>query len=280
MGFVRQVVSGGVAALVTGVGFSLPAAADDEAFFYSIDAGPAWVRYEETGRREFEGLETEWADAALLVEQEARYRTPYDVVSLLRFSFLTSLEDTETNNIGAATTDMRYAYLFGLQPGVRYEIRPHPAITVAPELVWDLEWYLQIRETQASGDVDESVFRHGPAPGVVLDLALAEAWALEIAYRHAFLIDVRADNSFAESRGFDTFTTDGQRDTATFRLLRHLTGRWWLRLGYRFESTRVDASDTEVRTIPGFGGPQTTQVQFPENDQTIHAGTLSVELRF
>ena len=279
MGFVRQVAAGVVAALAAGVAHPSPLRAGEEAFFYSIDVGPAWVRYEESGRREFQGLETEWADAAILVEQEARYRTPYDLASLLRFSFLSSLEDTETNNVGAGTTDMRIAYLFGLQPGVRYELRPHPAVMIAPELVWDLEWYLQVRETGA-GDVDESVFRHGPAPGLAMALALSEMWAIELAYRHAFLIDVRATNSFAEDRGFGTFTTDGDRDTAVLRIVRRLSERWQARLGYRFESARVDASDTRIRTVQGAGGPQTVQIQFPENDQTIHAASLSLEARF
>jgi hypothetical protein len=279
MGFVRPGMTGVLAALATAAVSPLPVVAADESFSYGLDIGPAWVRYEESGRREFAGLETEWADLALQVSQEARYLTPFDVASLLRFSFLTSLEDTETNNVGASTTQMRIAYLFGLQPGLQYELRPYPGITLAPELVWDLDWYLQVRKTQA-GDVDESVFRHGPAPGLVVWLALADAWTVELGYRHSFLIEVRATNSFAEDRGFGTFTTEGDRDAASLRLIRRLSERWSARLGYRFESARVQASDTKIRTSERPAGLQTTQIQFPENDHTIHGGSLSLEARF
>ncbi|MGH7857409.1 MAG: hypothetical protein ACREQY_08765 [Candidatus Binatia bacterium] len=255
-------------------------AGEPDRFTLLFEAGPDFYRYEETGEREFAGLETEWADVALRVSEEARYRTPIDIVSLLRFSFLTSAEDTETNNVGSPPTEMRIAYFFTLQPGLQYELRPWSWLVVAPEFVWDLDWYLQVRETEDAGDVDESVFWQGPAPGLEAVWLVCERFGVGLGYRHSFLIDVDVSNSFAEGLGFGDFSTEGERDVVQLRALGRINRRWSTSIGYRFESDRIDASDTRRRTIVGPGGPQTVQIQFPRNDHTIHGVTFSLEARF
>jgi hypothetical protein len=244
-----------------------------------LEAGPAFYRYEEHGQREFAGLRTEWADVGFRLAEETRYRTPIDLVPLLRFSFLTTAEDTETNNVGSPPTELRVAYFFTLQPGLQYELRPWSWLVLSPELGWDLDWYRQERDTDGGG-VDESVFWHGPSTGFETVWLPAAQWLLTLAYRHSYLIDVEASNTFAEDLGFGSFSTDGQRDVVELRAARSLGPRWSADVGYRFESDRIDASDTKTRVTTGPDGTQTVQIQFPDNDHTIHAVMFSLGVRF
>ena len=265
--------------LIASSAFAQPQPNADPVFFFRFEIGPALYRYEESGEREFAGLETEWEEFAVRMAQEARVRTPIDLVGVFRFSFLTSGKDTETNNVGSPPTNLRIAYLFEVQPGVQYEARLRPWLTLAPELSWDLDWYLQVRETTSSGDVNESVFWQGPAPGIEAAADLTNDLRLVLGYRHSFLIDVQASNSFAEELGFDEFSTDGDRDVVALRLERLLIGRWRGSIAYRFESTRIDASDTKTRT-GGPAGVQTVEVQFPGNEHLVHAALIAVGTTF
>jgi hypothetical protein len=252
----------------------------ESGFSWRMEVGPAWYRYEETGAREFRGLKTEWADLAVRLVQEGRYVGPGGASGIVRFSFLTSAEDPETNNVGATPTDLRVAYFFTLQPGLQQALRLAPGLSVCPEFVWDLDWYLQVRDTRDGGEVNESVFWHGPAPGLEVRYQPPGPWEASLAYRHSFLIHVTASNSFTESLGFGDFSTDGDRDAVTLRIGYALGERWSAGLAYEFESARIDASPTRTRTVQGPGGPQTVRVQFPENDHTIHGIRFSLGYRF
>lgn len=243
-----------------------------EPFSLLLEAGPAYYRYTETGDREFSGLETEWADVAFRGDLEARYRAPAGVTPLLRFSGLTSAEDTETNNQGSPPTEMHVAYFFNVQPGAQVELHPLPRLRIAPEFSWDLDWYKQVRRSSSAGTVNETVFWQGPAVGGELGLMLAEAWALGLAYRHSFLIDVVVENSFTEGLGFDDFSTSGHRDVVELRFQKRLTPRWAFDLLYRFEIAQIDASSTETRGA--------VQAQFPDNEHIVNGLSFGATVGF
>ncbi len=245
-------------------------------FSLRVDAGPAYYRYTETGKKEFSGFQTEWADIAFLGGLEARYRTPARVVPLLRFAGLTSAEDTETNNQGSPSTEMHIAYFFNVQPGAQMEFRPRPWLTLAPELSWDLDWYKQVRQTSSSGTVNEAVFWHGPALGAEAAWFLGERWSLSLGYRHSFLIDVVAANTFTNGLGFNDFSTSGQRDVIDLRWAGRVATRWTVSVGYRFELARVDASSTQTRMSTSSLSPGLVQAQFPENEHIVNAVNFGV----
>jgi hypothetical protein len=123
------------------------------------------------------------------------------------------------------------------------------------------------------------VFWQGPAIGGELSYRFAERWTVDLGYRHSFLVDVSVSNTFTEGLGFSDFSTDGQRDVVELHLGRELAPRWMARLGYRFESARVDASRTQARMSSG-PNPAFLQAQFPRNDHTVNALSVGVTFTF
>lgn len=228
-------------------------------------AAPTYYRYEESGKGLFAGLKTNWESFAFLGMVEGRYTTAMGLVPLLRFSGLTTATAEESNNQGAPTTDMQVQYFFNLQPALQYQFRPIASMVLAPEFAWDWDWYQQSRQT-VFGDVDEAVFWQGPAIGGQFTYALASSWAIDLQYRHSFLFDVSAHNDFLHNFGIDDASTDGNRDVLHLQAVHSLNPRWDLVFGYRFESARINAGDTQTVFV---GTPVTAQ--FPDNEHTLHS---------
>ena len=238
----------------------------------------------------FDGLETEWEEAGVLLQAEAVWETPIGgwmvdaaprLAGLLRFGFLTTGEDTETNNVGASTTELRVGWpllapargpLFvPLVPDRDGKPRAHLGSRLVPAGAAGAE--RRDRSTSRS-------FATGPHPGARIAWEPASPWSVGLGYRHAFLIGVQVSNTFAETLGFGDLETNGQRDVVDFGVARRFGSRWSARLGYRFEVARIEASRTASRIVNGATGPQRIEVQFPENDHRIHAALLSASFRF
>lgn len=239
----------------------------------AVSAQPSYYRYTESFQ---EGTSTHWSAFAMLGTVDARLETPLHVAPVLGFTALRSAERTERNNAGATPTDMRVAYFFDVVPGAELELRPLPALTIRPAAWWDVVWYRQVRRTSSAGDVDESVFTHGPAIGGGVAYRVAGPFSVAADYRHTFLIDATASNTLAARLGFRDFSGDGDRDILRLRGVVPLNDRWSVLAGYRFESLRIRSGETQSLSR----GSTTIFAEYPDNDHTLHSFEAGFEVRF